>query len=172
MRRASCTARRSGLRSRLRRAGLLAAPALLSAVQAPSVSGQSIGADARAHGLIASAKLEQCSATIKPSQRSATFTGEMAAISGSARMAIRIDIQQRLPGEALFHTLLGRGTGAWRASEAGVRTYKYQKTATNLAAPAIYRGTVYFRWLNAKGRIIRHLERPTPVCTEPAAPAL
>ena len=37
----------------------------------------------------------------------------------------------------------------------GVKVYKYLKQVTNLAAPAFYRGVVRFRWLNAKGKLIK-----------------
>ena len=32
----------------------------------------------------------------------------------------------------------------------GVKTYQYLKQVTNLAAPAVYRALVRFRWLDAK----------------------
>jgi hypothetical protein len=117
-----------------------------------------------------SAKLEQCVTSVVQTERSATFAGEMTATADTAHMAMRVDIQQRLPGEALFHTLSAPGLGVWRSSDPKVKVYKYLKQVTNLSAPAVYRGLVRFRWLNAKGHLIRHAEHLTARCAQPAAP--
>jgi hypothetical protein len=117
-----------------------------------------------------SAKLEQCVTSVVQAERSATFAGEMTAIADTAHMAMRVDVQQRLPGEALFHTLSAPGLGVWRSSDSKVKVYKYLKQVTNLSAPAVYRGLVRFRWLNAKGHVIKHSEHLTPRCAQPAAP--
>ncbi|MFI4977106.1 MAG: hypothetical protein ACHP93_02310 [Solirubrobacterales bacterium] len=117
-----------------------------------------------------SAKLEQCVTSVVQAERSATFAGEMTAVADTAHMAMRVDVQQRLPGEALFHTLSAPGLGVWRSSDPKVKVYKYLKQVTNLSAPAVYRGLVRFRWLNAKGHVSKHAERLTPRCAQPAAP--
>jgi hypothetical protein len=117
-----------------------------------------------------SATLEQCVTSVVQAERSATFTGEMTAIAGTVRMAMRVDVQQRLPHEALFHTLSAPGLGVWRSSGLKVKVYKYLKQVTNLSARAVYRALVRFRWLNAKGHVIKHAERLTPACAQPAAP--
>jgi hypothetical protein len=97
------------------------------------------------------------------------FAGEMTAMSGSARMAMRIEIQELLPGEGVFHTITAPGLGVWRFSDPAVKAYKYVKQVTNLFAPASYRAKLHFRWLNAKGRLMRSSERHTPRCMQPAA---
>jgi hypothetical protein len=119
----------------------------------------------------ASATLEQCTTSEVQSERSATFSGEITAIPGSTHMAMRIDVQERTPAEALFHTVVAPGLGVWRASDPGVKSYKYLKQVTNLTAPAVYRATVHFRWLNANGHLLRRTERRTPACAQPAGDA-
>jgi hypothetical protein len=114
--------------------------------------------------------LEQCVTAVLQSERSATFSGEMTAISGSVRMAIRIDIQTLAPGEAVFHTITTPGLGVWRSSDSGVKSYRYVKQVTNLMAPGLYRALVHFRWLNAGGHLIKALQRHTARCEQPAAP--
>jgi hypothetical protein len=116
----------------------------------------------------ASATLEQCVTSLVQTERSATFSGEIVAIAGSAHMAMRIDVQERIPTETLFHTVTAPGLGVWRHSDPGVKNYKYLKQVTNLSAPALYRATVHFRWLNANGHLIRRAERHTPSCVQPA----
>jgi hypothetical protein len=51
-----------------------------------------------------------------------------------------------------------------------VKVYKYLKQVTNVSAPAVYRGFVRFRWLNAKGHMIKRAERLTSRCVQPGVP--
>jgi hypothetical protein len=119
----------------------------------------------------ASATLEQCAtATIPQTERSATFAAEMTAIPGSARMQLRIDLQERAPGEALYRTVTAPGLGVWHSSTAGVKVFGHIQQVTDLSAPALYRGAVRFRWLSAKGRPIKTAELRTAHCEQPASP--
>jgi hypothetical protein len=59
------------------------------------------------------------------------------------------------------------GLGVWRSAAPGVKVYRYIKQVTDLAAPAVYRAAVRFRWLTTKGKLIRALERRTPTCVQP-----
>jgi hypothetical protein len=116
----------------------------------------------------AAATLEQCVTTGEQADHSATFSGEMTAITGTARMAMRIEVQERLPGEETFHTVTAPGLGVWRGSSSGVKIYQYVKQTTNLSSPAIYRAQIHFHWLNDRGGVIRRAERHTATCTQPA----
>jgi hypothetical protein len=116
------------------------------------------------------ATLEQCVTALVQSERAATFAGEMSAVPGTVRMAMRIDVQERVPGELAFRTVSAPGLGVWRVSDARVKIYKYLKEVTNLSAPASYRALVRFRWLAAKGHVIRRAARVTAHCTQPGAP--
>ena len=115
--------------------------------------------------------LEQCASTGEQANRSATFSGEMTAIGGTARMAMRIEVQELMPGEALFRTVNAPGLGVWRDSQSGVKIYKYVKQVTNLSSPAVYRALVRFHWLDAKGYVIKRAERHTPTCAQPVSPS-
>jgi hypothetical protein len=116
------------------------------------------------------ATLEQCATSAVQTERSATFAGEMTATAGTARMSIRIDVQERRRGELVFHTVIAPGLGVWRVAAPGVKVYRYLKQVTDLAAPALYRAAIRFRWLNAKGKLMRGLERRTPSCLQPVSP--
>jgi hypothetical protein len=120
----------------------------------------------------ASALLEQCATTGEQGERSATFSGEMTAMAGAARMEMRIDLQERLAGETGFHLVTAAGLGVWRASNQGVMIYKYVKQVTDLSFPAAYRAVVRFHWLNDRGRVVRRTAVLTPVCAQPPPPAL
>jgi hypothetical protein len=117
---------------------------------------------------VASATLQECLTAESQDERSATFAGEMNVIAGASKMEMRIDVLERLPGEATYHTVTAPGLGVWRSSAPGVKVYKYLKQVTNLSAPAFYRAAVRFRWLNAKGRLVSTTELHTPRCEQPA----
>jgi len=117
-----------------------------------------------------SATLAQCVTSLVQAERSATFAGEMIAIAGTTRMAMRIELQELMPGEARYHRIVAPGLDVWRPSDAKVKIYKYLKQVTNLSSPAMYRARVRFRWLGANGHVIRRAERTTPRCMQPASP--
>jgi hypothetical protein len=117
---------------------------------------------------LAAATLEQCATAAVQSERSVTFVGEVSAIADTARMAIRIELQERLPEEATFHTVKAPGLGVWRYSDQGVKAFRYLNKVTNLSAPAVYRAAVRFRWLDEKSRPLKRLERHTASCDQPA----
>ncbi len=132
----------------------------------PGQAGQGASAPSKTG---ASATLEQCAtATIPQTERSATFAGEMAAIAGTARMQIRIDLQERAPGELQYRTVSAPGLGVWHSSAAGVKIFTHIQQVTDLSAPALYRGALRFRWVNAKGRVIKFEELHTARCEQPA----
>lgn len=116
----------------------------------------------------ATATVEQCLVAPLQSERSATFVGEMSAIPGSARMEISIGLLERAADEGPYRLVSAPGLSGWRGSAAGVKTYTYIKQVTDLAAPAFYRGAVRFRWLSAKGRVLKAEEMRTPRCEQPA----
>jgi hypothetical protein len=151
--------------------GVLMAAFVPQASAAPQVDWTPLAAQTDAAGN-AAATVEQCITTGEQADRSATFAGEMTATAGTARMAMRIEVQERLPGEELFHTVSAPGLGVWRGSAPGVKIYQYVKQVTNLSSPAIYRGLIRFHWLNGSGYVIRRAERHTVPCMQPApAPA-
>jgi hypothetical protein len=118
-----------------------------------------------------SATLEECVTAVAQSERAATFSGEMTAIAGTVRMSMRIDVEERVPGETTFHAVTAPGLGVWRSADPKVKTYKYLKQVTNLSAPASYRGFVQFRWIGDKGHVIKRAERMTTRCLQPATPS-
>src|SRR2546430_2744686 len=96
--------------------------------------------------------------------------GEMTAVAGTVRMAMRIDLEERTPEQSLYHTVSAPGLGIWRLSDPRVKIYKYLKQVTNLSAPAAYRAVIRFRWLAPHGRVLKRVQRYTGGCTQPAPP--
>jgi hypothetical protein len=167
-----------GLAARLLLCSLVCALMLMCVAQAMGATdqaGESVqtgqaGAPNSAPGV--SVTLEQCVGTGEQAERSATFSGEMMATADTGRMAILIEVQERMPGEELFHTVSAPGLGVWRGSEPGVKIYKYVKQVTNLSSPAVYRALVRFHWLQDDGHVIRRAERRTSKCVQPAPPTI
>lgn len=125
--------------------------------------------DTPATKTIASATLTQCAtATAPQTERSATFTGEMTAIPGTARMQMRVNLQELEPAALRYRTVSAPGLSVWRDSDPGVKVFTYIRQVTNLSAPAVYRGAVRFRWLSARGRVIKSEELQTAKCEQPA----
>jgi hypothetical protein len=121
---------------------------------------------------IASATLEQCATAAAPqTERSATFTGEMTATADTARMELRIDVEELAAGQTRYRTVSAPGLGVWQRSNPGVKDYTHIQQVTNLSAPAVYRGAIRFHWLNAKGRVIKGEELHTASCEQPATPS-
>jgi hypothetical protein len=117
-----------------------------------------------------SAGVEQCVPAVVQTERSATFTAQMTAVTGTQHMAIQMEIQERTPADPSFHTVTAPGLGVWSESETGVKIYKFVKQFTNLAAPADFRALVHYRWIDNRGRTIAHTQRRTPLCEQPAQP--
>jgi hypothetical protein len=118
-----------------------------------------------------SATLEQCNTAPSQTERSATFAGEMTAVPGTARMEMRIDVQEWTLGEVSYRTVKGPDLGVWRTSALGVKIYTHIQQVSNLSAPAFYRGVVQFRWLNSKNDLIKAEALRTPRCEQPLAPS-
>jgi hypothetical protein len=123
-----------------------------------------------------SANLEECVSSASQEGRAVTFAGEMSAIPGTARMEMRIDLLEHTADEAGYRRVTAPGLGVWRSSAPGVKTYRYLKQVTNLAAPASYRGSVRFRWENARGHQIATATLHTRACEQtpisaPTSPA-
>ncbi len=113
-----------------------------------------------------SATLESCVQAPEQTERSATFAGEMSMIPGAAKMEMRIDVLERAPTAETFHVVAAPGLGVWRWAAPGVKTYRYLKEVTNLAAPAYYRAAVRFRWVNAKGKLVKAYQLKTQRCVQ------
>jgi hypothetical protein len=152
------------------------AASALPATVAPTVAAGSGGVDSQSGTSsakpIASATLTQCAtATIPQTERSATFAGEMTAVAGTARMQMRVELQQRIPGELQYRMVADPALSMWRGSAPGVKVFTHIEQVSNLSAPAVYRGVLHFRWINAKGHTIKVEQLPTAVCEQPAPPS-
>jgi hypothetical protein len=153
------------------RRALVALGACSLAALCPAQAGAAPGGQSASGATpLSAATLEQCVTSVVQFERSATFAGEMTAVPGTVRMAMRIEVQESVPDEGFFHTVAAPGLGVWRDSDPKVKIYKYLKQVTNLSSPAAYRAVVRFHWMGAKGHVIKRAERVTARCEEPPPP--
>ena len=96
------------------------AVALCSIGAQASAAGATTAQRARPSAPLASAVLEECLTSPVQAERSATFAGEMTAVAGTVRMAMRIDVDERMPEETTYHTVTapGRCAGQFASSTA------------------------------------------------------
>ena len=118
-----------------------------------------------------SVTVEQCVSSSMQAERSATFVAQMVATAPTQKMAMKINLEERLRSEPEYHVVPAPGFGVWRASEPGVKIYKYVKQVTNLPAPIVYRVVVRFRWVGDKGKVIKRADLHSSRCFQPTLTA-
>src|SRR4051812_28405250 len=139
--------------------------ALLAAALAPAAP--AVGATDKAPSL--AARVVTCTTGAGDASRAAAFSGSMPAATGTRRMMMRFVLLQRVGAspQGTYRRIAVPGWGGWEKSDPGRRGFVFTKRVEALAAPAGYRASITFRWLDAKGRVQRTTTRTTPVCEQP-----
>jgi hypothetical protein len=116
-----------------------------------------------------SAKVATCTTGVVDEERAAAFTGSMPALAGTKRLQMRFVLTQRLgtTTKGTFKKVAVPGWGGWEKSDPGRQGFVFTKRIEALIAPASYRASVTFRWLDAKGHVQRTTTRTTPTCVLP-----
>ncbi|MCW2966919.1 MAG: hypothetical protein JWM71_691 [Solirubrobacteraceae bacterium] len=113
------------------------------------------------------ANLVACETGTNAADRYAVFTGSMPSATGVASMQMRFDLAERTPGSAWAGVSLPHW-GVWeKTDKAGVPGFIFTKRVQQLAAPAAFRATIDYRWIDAKGKVLRTAHRLSPVCRQP-----
>ena len=115
----------------------------------------------------ATASLVACQVAADQADRSATFAGQMVATGSSNAMEMRIDLLERTGTATGYALISAPGLGVWRQSAPGVQIYRNVRQVTNLPAPARFRATISYRWIDTRGRVVRQATRLTSVCAQP-----
>lgn len=136
---------------------LLAAAALSVAIlpAAPAAAGPDVSVD-----------VSECRTALAALDRSLTIRGEMEAVKGTDRMAMRFDLLVRDASTMDFLRVDGPGLGRWIRSSPNVGRFIWTKQLTNLGVPADYRGRVAFRWFDREGNVIERAARRTESCRQ------
>jgi hypothetical protein len=93
---------------------------------------------------------------------SVTYAARMNAVPGTARMALRIGLLEKL-GDDEFRRI---GRGKWRMSRTGAAAFKWEHHIAGLRQGATYRALVEYRWYNASGNRIRSARLRSGPCTQ------
>ena len=113
------------------------------------------------------ARLVACATGGLAASRFAVFTGSMPAISGAVRMEMRFDLLQRHSGTLGFARVPLPRWGQWEHTERrGIAGFIFTKRVEQLAAPAVYRAVVRFRWFDAHGDLVRSARRVSGLCRQ------
>jgi CARDB len=147
----------------------LAAIAIAGAVLAASVAGGFAATPVSSKQRTASVSVAVCHPSDDVSQRYASFNGQMHAISGARRMAMRFTLLERLgQGLAGFKPVPLSDLKPWRTSKPGARTFIYTQRVTALRDDGSYRMRVQFRWYGAKKKVLRTTTLRSRSCRQPA----
>jgi hypothetical protein len=114
---------------------------------------------------VSSVHVADCQTGSDAAHRLATYHAQMQAVSGTARMSMRFQLIQRVPGAAP-HPVADSGLGAWRRSRPGVKKFGYSQTVKGLEAGVLYRAAVQFRWFDSSGRVIRRAKVTSGSCSQ------
>ena len=110
-------------------------------------------------------KVRDCAVGDTAKQRSATFYGRMRAISRTSQMAMRFTLIDRAgdgPPTVIDHPALAQ----WRKSRPFVRSFGYAQEVAGLEKGGVYSVQVQFRWIDARGRVIRSAKRTSTACRQ------
>jgi hypothetical protein len=115
-----------------------------------------------------SARLPACD----QEEHTATFRGGSRAFGRARTLQMRFTLQSRSPSAPQWaDSGPPEGFDEWATANAGVTHYIVDKTVTELVDGASYRAVVRFRWRNARGAVVAHAVKRTPVCRQPDARA-
>ena len=110
----------------------------------------------------ASARKLHCGAAAGTRLPAADFEGRMQAVSGTQRMSMRFEIQERI-GKSPWSRAKSPAL-RWRRSAAGVRQFSFVQRVENLRLEGDYRVRVEFRWMGRGGRVLRSASRSSDSC--------
>jgi CARDB len=140
-----------------------------SAVLAALVAGTLAAAAPAASKPVASVTLADCHPSDDVSLRYASFNGQMRAIPGTQRMAMRFTLLERIGGGlAPFKPVSLPDLKPWRRSKTSARTFIYTQKVTALRDGGSYRMRVQFRWYDGHKNVLRTSILRSRSCHQPA----
>lgn len=114
-----------------------------------------------------------CKRALDPASRAVSITAVMHSIKGTTRLSLRFQLLSRTHRKAPYTTVTGGDLGSWISPidpTLGQRpndVWILNKQVVDLAAPAVYRFRVFFRWIGAHDHILASTVRETTTCRQP-----
>jgi hypothetical protein len=110
-------------------------------------------------------QVRDCQVGDSPKQRSATFYARMTATKGTSQMAMRFTLIDRA-GDGPPEVVDSPALAQWRKSNKGVKRFGYAQSVAGLELGGVYAVQVQFRWINARGQVIRSVKRTSGTCRQ------
>ena len=115
---------------------------------------------------VASVIVAACHPSDDVTQRFATFVGQMRPVPGTARMAMRLTLLQKLQAPDFAPVALP-DLRPWRRSKKGATSFIYTQRVTALRDGGTYRMRVQFRWYGSDGKIFKTKTARSGACHQP-----
>jgi archaellum component FlaF (FlaF/FlaG flagellin family) len=110
-------------------------------------------------------QVKSCEVGDTARQRSATYYARMYAVKGTNQMAIRFTLINRA-GDGPPAVVDSPALAQWRKSKPGVVRFGYSQSVAGLESGGVYAVQVQFRWINARGNVIRSVKRTSDTCRQ------
>jgi hypothetical protein len=113
-----------------------------------------------------------CQRALDPAARVVSVTAVMRPVEGTERMQVEFRLLQRLAGARRYLSLGGVGLDTWleppvpTLGQRPADVWRVIKPVSDLAAPAVYRFAVAFRWLGGGGHVLKMLTRSSRTCRQ------
>jgi predicted RNA-binding protein with TRAM domain len=141
-----------GMRPRL----LFIALAVGCALLAPAAS---------AHAANTQLRVRSCEAGDTSKHRAATFYARMYSVKGTNTMAMRFTLINKA-GDGPPTVVDNPSLSQWRKSRPKVARFGYSQSVEGLEPGGVYAVQVQFRWLDARGKVIRSVKRTSKSCRQ------
>jgi hypothetical protein len=126
------------------------------------------------HGPRATLVAPICQVALDPPARAVSITAVMRPVTGTQKLAVEFQLLQRAPAAAGWTPVAGPGLGVWvyptSPPTLGQRpndVWYVKKPVADLAAPAVYRFEVTFRWLGTGTTVLQTATVFSHPCREP-----
>jgi hypothetical protein len=115
-----------------------------------------------------------CQKALDPAGRAISITAVMRPVSGTTKLAMRFELLKRISRGTRPASLAGRDLKVWlmpsdppTLGQQPGDTWVVHHPVVDLAAPALYRFRVSFRWLGPGGKVLGTMTRVSRPCLEP-----
>ena len=118
-----------------------------------------------AHAATTRLEVRSCEAGDTPQHRAATFYGRMYAVKGTRQMAMRFTLIDRA-GDGKPTVVNDPALSRWHKSRRRVSRFGFAQSVKGLKPGGVYAVRVRFRWLGARGKILRTEKRTSGNCRQ------